>query len=116
MKLMTELSQFVGTTQYYKFSALTKMVLTDGTKYLAEEAGCYWLFDIVASYQCEKKVKGEEFQVWNLKVNKDNSAVVTCEDGNDNEIVKQLIPYTDFPLKEMKLFFQNNVCFLPSEY
>jgi hypothetical protein len=31
-------------------------------------------------------------------------------------LVKQDIPYTDSPLKEMRLYCQNGVLFLPSEY
>jgi len=116
MSLLAELNTFTGTSQYYKASPLYNLNLTDGTKYLAEKTGCYWLIDIVGSYQGEPKVKAEGFQVWKLKVNDDKSAVVTCEDGNYNEIIRQDIPFTDFPLKEISVWVQNGVCFLPSEY
>ena len=36
-----QLSQFTGTTQYYRI--LPTFVVTDGVKYLMEEAECYWL-------------------------------------------------------------------------
>lgn len=40
-----ELNQFVGTSSYYKFSLIGTWVLTDGTKYVADELKCYWLFE-----------------------------------------------------------------------
>jgi len=51
-----------------------------------------------------------------LKVHSDRSATVFCDDGNGNPIYTQEIPFTDFPLDEMKLYFANNVIHLPSEY
>ncbi len=35
----TQLNQFIGTTGYYRISR--RHLLTDGTKYLAEEAECF---------------------------------------------------------------------------
>ena len=51
-KLVSELAQFSGTTQYYRFSPqlFPYFLLTDGTEYLANEAGCYWLFVGVTHY------------------------------------------------------------------
>ncbi|MCX7258955.1 MAG: hypothetical protein NTU46_01225 [Burkholderiales bacterium] len=37
----TQLTQFIGTTAYYRISR--RHLLTDGTKYLAEEAECFWM-------------------------------------------------------------------------
>ena len=62
------------------------------------------------------RVSAEEFQVWNLKVHSDRSATVFCDDGNGNPVYTQEIPFTDFPLDEVKLYFANNVIHLPSEY
>ena len=36
--------------------------------------------------------------------------------GNGNPVYTQEIPFTDFPLDEVKLYFANNVIHLPSEY
>ena len=52
------LAQFYGTSAYYRFIILSNLVLTDGTKYLAEVAGAYWLMDLIASYQ-KKCMKDE---------------------------------------------------------
>ena len=61
-------------------------------------------------------MRAEPFQVWVLKVADDRSGVLVCEDGDYNRIASQAIAFTDFPLPEITLWFQNDVIFLPSEY
>jgi hypothetical protein len=113
-QIKEELNQFCGTEHYYK--NLFGIVYTDGIRFLAEECQCYWLIDLVASYQSDSKVKLEEFQVYKLTVNSDHSAVVEITDGNYNIITKQEIEFTDFPLDEITLWFTNNVLYLQSEH
>ncbi|MDA2935403.1 hypothetical protein MYX82_13855 [Acidobacteria bacterium AH-259-D05] len=111
--LEDKLFQFHGTEDYYPH--FLGLVYTDGIKFLAEEAQCYWLIDIVASYQ--PKLKQVPFQLWELKVEKDNSAVVTVrEDSGKPALISQEIPYTDFPLEKIKLYYCDNVLMLPGEY
>ena len=43
-----QLSHFTGTERYYRISR--RHLLTDGTKYLAEEAECFWLIDAAISH------------------------------------------------------------------
>ncbi len=45
MALEDELEQFYGTEKWYRH--FTGLVYTDGIKYLAENAGAYWLIDLV---------------------------------------------------------------------
>jgi len=117
-ELEAELRQFTGTGHYYKY--MFNIVLTDGTKYLADRAGAYWLMDVVASWQTAKKVACEHFQLWKLDVKEDKKATVLADDGNGNEIARQKIPYTDFPLRSQRLYLVNDgryrVLMLPSEY
>ena len=117
-ELEAELQQFTGTENYYKY--MGNVVLTDGTKYLADRAGAYWLMDVVASWQTAKKVACEHFQLWKLEVKEDKKATVLADDGNGNEIARQKIPYTDFPLRSQRLYLVNDgryrVLMLPSEY
>ena len=112
---LADLAQFTGTENYYKYHG--GLVLTDGIKYLADQAGAYWLLDIVASYQ--RKLAGVGFQLWRIETcglgNK--SAVVTCrEDSDQPDIVKQEIEYTDFPLDSFEFYVIDNVILLKSEY
>jgi len=115
--LEEELSQFTGTENYYK-SSFGMLNVTDGVHYLRTEGQCYWLIDIIESYQ-KKIAHKTPFQVWKLIV-KDNKGLVTCEDGNYNLVIKQEIPYTDFEektgMKEIELYCTNGVVLLPSEY
>jgi hypothetical protein len=117
-ELEAELQQFTGTEHYYKY--MFNIVLTDGTKYLADRAGAYWLMDVVASWQTAKKVACERFQLWKLDVKEDKKAIVVADDGNGNEIARQKIPYTDFPLRSQRLYLVNDgkyrVLMLPGEY
>jgi hypothetical protein len=86
-------------------------------KYVADQAGAYWLLDEIAlAERYEKTVAGEEFQLWKLTVNADRTATLTCEDGNGKAVYRKAIEYTDFPLPEIALYFTNSVILLPSEY
>ena len=108
-----ELNQFNGTENYYQYWLGFKY--TDGVKYLADIGKCYWLLDIIGSYQ--PKMKKYSIQIWELKVNDDKKAIVTMREDTDSPIkVKQKLDYTDFPVKEIKLFLINGVLILPSEY
>jgi hypothetical protein len=109
-----DLAQFTGTSQRFRHALMRNVTYTEGVQYLAERAGAYWLIDKVAILQLEPKVKPEEFQVWKLRV-ADDKATLTCEDGNDNEVYRESITFTDFPLVEIDLWFENNVIMLPSE-
>ena len=111
MNLSTDLNQFIGTENYYRHWTRCG-VFTDGVQYLAEQAGAYWLIDAVFSYR-----RRESFQVWTLRKNDDNSAVLTMqEDSGEPAKVRQEIPYTDFPLDSIKLYLIDSVLLLPSEY
>lgn len=108
------LSHFNGTSKYYKdfFGTL----YTDGVKFLADEAECYWLIDLVSSYQFDRRVKGEPFHVYELRVNSDKSAVISISDGNGKILAKQWIDFTTFPLSRFTLWYEDGVLLLPSEH
>ncbi len=97
---------------------MPNVLFTDGAKYVADAGGAYWLLDEIALAQrYEKAVAAEEFQLWKLAVNLDqHTGVLTCDDGNGNIVGTKRIPFTDFPLQEISLYFCNNTILLPSEY
>ena len=104
-----------GTEGYHKFSPFVHYpIVTDGVIAVADAACCYWLLDIIGSYQTNKRLD-PHFQVWKLIVNQENNtAVVSCY--NDTTlVVKQDIPYTDIPLDELKLYLMDGIILLPSE-
>jgi len=81
----TQLTQFIGTTGYYRISR--RHLLTEGTKYLAEQAACFWLMDAIASHLVEIGTT-EWFVVVKTSV-KRTKAVMVYEDGNDNELARE---------------------------
>lgn len=98
-ELLSNLSKFIGTETYHRITS--RHLLTDGTKFLAEEAQCFWLMDAIASHV--PKQFHDYFAVANLSVN-GMSAVLTLDDGNGNVFARQDIEYTDFPLDQIKLY------------
>lgn len=114
-----ELDAFTGTDNIYQHS-LGNIYYTDGVKYLATQGQAFWLLDAIASYQTSKLLDQQdlaEFQLWQLTVAPDKSAVLTCQSDSNNEpVVTQNIPYTDFPLTTIKLYLADQILLLPSEY
>lgn len=112
----SQLGQFTGTSKYYRISR--RHLLTDGTRYLAEQAACFWLMDAVASHLSEIGT-AEWFVVIKTTVEQ-TSAVMVYEDGNGTELARQEIPYTDLPLAHIDLYAcwdtEHWVIMLPSEY
>jgi hypothetical protein len=111
-----QLSYFTGTEKYYQISR--RHLLTDGTKYLAEAAECFWMMDAIASHLCEIGTV-DWFVLVRVEVT-EGRAVMIYEDGNGREHARQEIPYTDFPLPSITLYAcwdqQHWVIMLPSEY
>ena len=113
-KVQEVIDNSCGTEHY--FAHFTGLKFTDGVKGVADAAGAYWLIDIIGSYQ-NPDLKRVKFQVWNLKVNPDNSAVVTMREDSDKPIlVKQEIHMTDFPLESIDMWLIDSVLILPGEY
>ncbi len=111
-----DVADFTGTTCYYRIS--TQHLLTDGTQYLAEQAGCDRIMDAVASHVTEIGTQ-DWFIVVRIEV-EDHQAVMRYEDGNGRELARQAIPYTDLPPSDLTLYavwdIQHWVIMLPSEY
>ena len=115
-QLASSLKQFTGTETWFRHEIFRMFTYTEGVHFLATEAGAYWLVDQIFGLQYESKaVKKELFQLWKLKT-ENNTGLLTCEDGDGKEVFSLTISYTDFPLKEIGLYFTDNVLLLPSEY
>jgi len=140
------LNNFYGTENWTRYSALFPFaLLTDGALYV-EENGAGWLIDLICSHQ-KGKVRQEPFQVWHLRLNPRFSEIedgdtlkvkglyrgpsekyryeVWGEDGNNNQIARQPLEMTDFPLDmwnfDFRLFLSWDdpefcVILLPTEY
>ncbi len=111
------LMNFTGSEHWYRHALVRTILFTDGAKHVADEGGAYWLLDEIALAQrYQKAVAAQEFQCWTLKVGANDTATLTCEDGNGSAVFKKAIGFTDFPVPEITLWFANNTIFLPSEY
>ncbi len=115
-----ELKQFHGTSKYHKhlFPGKSPILITDGCKFVRDACKAYWLFDAILSYQCEKILKGVNFQVWEFKrLKKDLSWQLTCrEDTGKKSLIIQNIEFSDFPIDYIKIWVIDKVALLPSEY
>ena len=109
-------------------------IVTDGVSYVFEQCSAYWLFDVITSYlSTDKRLFPESdvvdgFMCVKLVRKKDeesddenNSFDFTIEDGNGGVLVKQHIPYSDFPLDDILFFIEIGMegwwtILLPSEH
>lgn len=111
----TDLAHYTASECFHRHP-LYNFVFTDGVCHVADKGGAFWLIDIIGSYQFEPRIAREPFQHWVLSVNTDKTAVVICTDGNGKELVRQDIPYTDFPLDKIGFYLTDKTLLLTSEY
>lgn len=104
MTVNDHLNHFTGTNGYHRFGLSSKVVATDGTIFLAKEAGAYWLLDAISSHitagdKNVRQLARDGMLFWNCKMNNKGGCVLTARyDSDQPNLVEQKIPYTD--LKE----------------
>lgn len=120
--LRAALPSFTGSECFYRYSGLfARVLLTEGTLYLAEQAGAFWLMDAIASHlPAVPTSEGMVFAV--LDVDDDKAVLRLVDDVPPRRVyAKQEIEYTDFPIKgTTQVWAQRNsegwTLMLPSEY
>ena len=111
------LMQFSGTENWCRHGLNRAVLFTDGARHVADAGGAYWLLDEIALAQrYVKAVSAEPFQLWRLSVHPGNTGILTCEDGDGNEVYRKALAFTDFPAAGVTLYFTDNIILLPSEY
>ena len=121
-QLLDELRTFYGTESYYRTGP--GLLLTDGVKFLADNAHCYWLLDMVWSYLPVLRKSRDTFFVVVLTKEGvlDPGAIFTIQDDipPNQTYAQQAIEYADFPLDEIVLYLSATegefVLMLRSEY
>ena len=119
-----DLSQFYCSDNFYRH--WLGLVYTDGLKYLAEQAGAYWLIDAIASHQrgVARKARIDarlaDFQIWKLKANKRSKGCSLCcyADSGEKPAITQRIEFTDFPFDavgDFKVYVENGIMMLSTE-
>lgn len=116
LELQSGLINFYGTENYYANPFYQWMRYTDGVKFFFENAGggAYWFSDIIGT-EMKKLTATEEFIVIELKSD-GKSADIIGTDGNENEVYRRKIEFTDCPAGKWKFFLTDNVLMLASEY
>ncbi len=103
--------QFYGSEEWFRHPLNRNILFTEGAKYVADEAGAYWLLDRIA---LSEEPRGP-FQAWKLTVQA-NKGILVCEDGNGNCLSKSEPFFTDFPEPGITLWCIEGTILLPSEY
>ncbi|MCG2462077.1 hypothetical protein K8352_15060 [Flavobacteriaceae bacterium F89] len=120
-RLKSELGSFHGSVTIYKIPLLGTYY-TDGIKYLAETAKCFWLVTDVSVIAKSLNDRSPFITIdvqtlsWEEKDLIGYEAIITYSDGNGHILETQKYHLTDFPLDSLRLFFVDNTLLLPSEY
>lgn len=124
-----DLRQFTGSLERFRHPLNRRVIFTSGVHFLAEEAGAFWLLDVIASYigspemakatQADPRLAAMQF--WRLEVHATGSAEVTCRaDADALHAISQSIPFTDFPLDHVTIWTafdgEHWTLYLPSEH
>ena len=118
-QLAAQLSQFYGTENWTRHTLNKQLLYTDGVAYFAEHAGngAHWFLDIVATEVAPLASKsGHEFMAIRLMVHPGGTASITADDGDDLELYKRGIQWTDCPEGTWSFYLTDNVLMLPTEY
>ncbi|WP_338814067.1 DUF6876 family protein [Bernardetia sp. Wsw4-3y2] len=108
---------------YYRYTG--GLLITEGIKHFAETNQCFWLLDVIASYQrqCNKDEMLREFQIWTVEAKATrtykNQVKVICSRDTDDDAFFQKIRFsdiTDYTELPIKIYVIDNVILLPSEY
>ena len=98
---------FTGSETFLRYSPLfPNVVITEGVIWLAENAQCYWLLDVIASHLPAVQRAGETFAVVMIERTSGSGATVAIVDDIPANTIyaDQLIEYTDFPLAVLKMY------------
>lgn len=90
---------------------------TEGVRFLAEHARCYWLLNVIAILQ-ERALLDyslRQFQLWELFA-RERCGVLVCSRDSEDEAFRWTLGLKDFPIYFVTLYVQGGVLMLPSEH
>lgn len=97
-------------------------IITPGIHDFREKNNCYWLIsDTIVLAMLKGLKNGEHFLNCELKVNKNDTAILTIDNGNGKKLYKQKYEWTDLKIKTFKYYAVLNelgtyTIMLPEEY
>ncbi|MFI4854690.1 MAG: DUF6876 family protein [Phycisphaerales bacterium JB065] len=125
----SDLRRFTGSLERFRHPLNRRVIYTPGVRYLAEQAGAYWLLDIIASYlgspEMTRAISDDprlgSLQFWRLDVHPEGGATVLCRaDSGEESAIRQDIAFTDFPLDYVDVWVgfdgEHWTLYLPSEH
>ncbi len=120
-KLMNNLETFSGTEMFHSIPLLNTR-FTDGIKYLANAANCFWLVTdlsvIAKSLTNRSRFITIDFKKLSEEMQDAIGYEAIIEYGNGNGRILETHKYhsTEFPLKKLRLFFTEDTLYLPNEH
>src|SRR5680860_1251244 len=117
-ELRNNLETFTGTETFYKIPLLNTR-FTDGIKYLADTANCFWLVTDTSVIAKSLLNRSRFIRIDFKKLSEDvqdalgYEAVIEYSDGNGNVLETHKYHSTDFPLDSIRLFFKDDILLLP---
>ncbi|HIC31696.1 hypothetical protein FHG64_00715 [Antarcticibacterium flavum] len=115
------LQHFHGSEMLYQIP-LIRTRFTNGLKYLANVAECFWLITDVSVIAKSLLNRSHFITIDFKRLSEDEQdftgyeAEIIYSDGNGNVFETHQYNFTDFPLDELRLYFVDNTLMLPSEY
>jgi hypothetical protein len=113
-------ASYYGTENHHFNPLYPAMKYTDGIQFVGAN-GFGWLIDDIGFNLHEKMAKdGKGFYCVVLDVQDTRAKITVCVDMEDENFIGVLaqkkIDYTDAPVGRMRLYWQDGVLLLPSEY
>ena len=115
------LQHFHGSEMLYQIP-LIRTRFTNGLKYLANVAECFWLITDVSVIAKSLLNRSHFITIDFKRLSEDEQdftgyeAEIIYSDGNGNIFEIHRYNFTDFPLDELRLYFVDNTLMLTSEY
>ncbi|PXX28161.1 MULTISPECIES: DUF6876 family protein [Flavobacteriaceae] len=115
------LQHFQGSEMLYQIP-LIRTRFTNGLKYLANVAECFWLITDTSVIAKSLLNRSHFITIDFKRLSEDEQdytgyeAEIIYSDGNGNVFETHQYNFTDFPLDELRLYFVDNTLMLPSEY
>jgi hypothetical protein len=120
-EILKNLQRFHGSETIYKIP-LIQTRYTEGLKYLATAAECFWLLTDVSIMAKSLLAKSYFVTIDFRRLPEDRKdstgyeAEIQYSDGDGNIFDTHRYNVTDFPLDKLRLFFVDGTLMLPGEY
>jgi hypothetical protein len=110
------IENFKATATWHRHPANPRIFYSDGIKFLADSASCWWLVDDIVLTQIFSMISAIKFQIWILEKTGKKRAVLRCESEHGTVLFTKIIPYSEFPLPRVVIYCVDKQIMLASEY